>query len=104
MTGFLEIRQNKTVNILKSLFRGQSATWERKYCVLRGFRLHIYAVQKAGTNYTKPEKIVTLSKNLSYIEAKKADVGGKPYVITLCSDTKATPDQKETIHLACTGL
>ena len=40
LSGVLEIRQNKTLNMIKSLFKGQRAFWTKKQFVLQGYRLY----------------------------------------------------------------
>lgn len=55
LTGFLEVKQNKTISFLKSLF-GQSAIWEQKFISMKGRKFFIYKDQ----NYNKPEQMIDL--------------------------------------------
>jgi hypothetical protein len=41
MTGFLEQRQSKALNMLRLLFT-KNALWEQKYFVLKGLKIFIY--------------------------------------------------------------
>lgn len=43
LTGFLELKENRAMNILRSLFQGDQACWERKYLVLDAKTLKAYA-------------------------------------------------------------
>ena len=54
--------------------------------------MHIFVVQKNENDYTKPERVITLTEGLSFKEARKAEVGGKLYVITICADQRVPED------------
>jgi len=49
MTGFLEHKQNKALNLLKMIF-AKNANWDSKYFALKGLKIYIYKGQK----YNKP--------------------------------------------------
>ena len=48
LKGFLEIKENKFTNILKSIAYGSKASWENKYFVLNGVKLYIYQSKSEG--------------------------------------------------------
>lgn len=75
LSGFLEIKTSTTINYFKALFKGGQAGWENKYFVMKGTKLYIYMGK--GENYTKPEKVLTLTEEISFSEVRKADIGGK---------------------------
>ena len=41
ISGFLEMKQNKTIDYLKSLF-GQGAVWQPRYCSIQGSKFFVY--------------------------------------------------------------
>mmetsp|Transcript_10025 Transcript_10025/g.15236 ORF Transcript_10025/g.15236 Transcript_10025/m.15236 type:complete len:82 (-) Transcript_10025:599-844(-) len=47
LTGFLEVKDNKALNIFKQIFKGSRACWETMYFVLKGLKLFIYRTSKA---------------------------------------------------------
>lgn len=97
------MRMTNTMNILKSLFRGSKAIWEQKYLILRDFRLHIFQVQKDSSDYTKPFRVMELTENLSIKEIRKADIGGKAYVLEIIANDKLPEKDRDMIHIACPG-
>ena len=59
ISGFLEIKTTNAINYFKALFKGGPAGWENKYFVMKSAKFYIY--QGCGDNYTKPEKVYTLT-------------------------------------------
>ena len=49
LTGFLDHRQNKAINLFKMMFK-KDANWNTKYFALQGLKLFIYKDRK----YNKP--------------------------------------------------
>ena len=78
MSGFLEIKQNKTINYLKALF-GKNSIWENRYITIKGTKMYIYLGQK----YNKPTSVINLTEELVIKEVRKADIGGKENVFSL---------------------
>ena len=78
MTGFLEHKQNKALNMLKMIF-SKNANWDTKYLTLKGMKIYIYKGQK----YNKPTHIITLTEEMQVREVRKADVNGKELVFSL---------------------
>lgn len=93
MTGFLEIKQSKSIRYLKAIF-GRKASWETRYFTLRGTRLYVYKGQK----YNKPLMVVELGEELAIKEMRKADVDGKQFVMQLLPNKDAQP-----LHLAASS-
>ena len=81
LTGFLDVKSGKALNYFKALFKGAQANWETKYMVLKGVKLHIYS--GTGKSYTKPEKVLNFTKDMICKEVRKADAGGREFVISL---------------------
>ena len=86
MTGFLEMKQSKSIRYLKAIF-GRNASWETRYLTLRGTRLYVYKGQK----YNKPLMVVELSEDLEIKEMRKADVDGKQFVMQLLPSKEVQP-------------
>ena len=59
MSGFLEIKQNKTINYLKALF-GKNAVWENRYVTIQRRKLYVYKDQK----YNKPQNVIDLTTDI----------------------------------------
>jgi len=78
MTGFLEQKQNKALNLLKMIFT-KNANWDTRYFALKGLRIYVYKGQK----YNKPIQIITLTEEIQIREVRKADMNGKEFVLSL---------------------
>lgn len=81
LTGFVEIKSSKALNYFKALFKGGQVSWETKYVALKGMKLYIYA--GGGQSYTKPERVLTFTADMTYKELRKAEAGGKEFVVSL---------------------
>ena len=95
LTGFVEIKSSKALSYFKALFKGGQASWETKYVVLKGMKLYIYA--GGGQSYTKPERILTFTADMTYKELRKAEAGGKEFVVGL------TPSKDHQVIMVATA-
>jgi hypothetical protein len=78
MTGFLEQKQNKAINMLKMIFN-KNAIWDTRYFALKGLKVYIYK----GVKYNKPIQIITLTEDMSVREVRKSDINGKAFVFSV---------------------
>ena len=44
-----------------------------------------------------------MTEGLSFKETRLAEVGGKPYVLSICADDRVPEEHKEIIQVACSG-
>lgn len=86
MSGFLEFKQQDTMNILKTLFSKKSL-WESRYVTIQGSKLYVYKDQK----YNKPQHVIDLTGDIQINEVRKAEMNGKDNVIQIVVGKQKTP-------------